>query len=567
MELKNRKGFVHTLEAVIAASLLITTATVVIPQIQPDKSVKDYTQENIFQGLQTLDKTGELRNDLSTSGLKEEITVLNPNEFNLTVLVADTNTETVKLEVEETLWRYIDRVGVSEQEDWQGEFNQTSVDRADNSGNLGIGYRNGTLDDSLVGFWRLDRISGPAVDYSGNNNDGEVYGSDRAQKGVFSTNSYYFSTESDRVNISDTQELSGGPDAVITVAFWFKLDNTHDTDDVMVDKNKGSNNGDWGLGTESDTGELAYYSENDGGDYELEAGNLENNTWHHAAFVLDQPNDNLYLYLDGQQIASDTNTGLISADTDNNVYIGGRYYLDGDIPDRQCQCNVDEVRIYNRTLSENEIEGLYFNGRNGEFEGNYTDSHEIPYNALPEKIEIDSEGVNSGNISWVKVDTSEGESDEFKIDSGSSERNYTLDFSKPASELDITFNFSVDNSTPVNTPVINDFKLWTNDSSDRSIEFEKEGDSVKSQIFVDSSNGLNISYGPGLIAENITESRYIFQQTENDGTLKFYGDANLTVDITNKTIKGDPADQDDVKNVNYPIYQNGSKEVTVSTWN
>lgn len=42
--------------------------------------------------------------------------------------------------------------------DWnKGDYNGTSASRKDNSGDLGIGYRNGNSEDSLVGYWRLER--------------------------------------------------------------------------------------------------------------------------------------------------------------------------------------------------------------------------------------------------------------------------------------------------------------------------------------------------------------------------------------------------------------------------
>ena len=97
---------------------------------------------------------------------------------------------------------------IASQSDWiEGTFNSTSADREDNSGNLGIGYENGTVNDSLNGFWRLDKNSGDVLDYSGEGNDGEVYGAQRGIKGILGTNSLNFDGSADEVVIPDDSSL------------------------------------------------------------------------------------------------------------------------------------------------------------------------------------------------------------------------------------------------------------------------------------------------------------------------------------------------------------------------
>jgi len=57
-----------------------------------------------------------------------------------------------------------------------------------NSGDLGLGYRNGKPGDSLVGYWRMDGNSESVKDYSGNNNDGTKNGASTDENGFLEQN-------------------------------------------------------------------------------------------------------------------------------------------------------------------------------------------------------------------------------------------------------------------------------------------------------------------------------------------------------------------------------------------
>jgi hypothetical protein len=97
---------------------------------------------------------------------------------------------------------------LSKQSDWQeGVFKQSTVDREDNSGILGIGYENGTLEDRLKGFWRLDKTTGDVIDYSEEGNSGEAYGADRSTEGILGTKGTRFEGSADEIVIPDDSSL------------------------------------------------------------------------------------------------------------------------------------------------------------------------------------------------------------------------------------------------------------------------------------------------------------------------------------------------------------------------
>jgi hypothetical protein len=80
---------------------------------------------------------------------------------------------------------------------------------------------------------------------------------------------------------------------------------------------------------------------------------FETDTWHHFAGVYNKTDDKLYLYWDGELIASAQGSGELSG-VEGNFYIGSNggfcRWFDGVI---------DDVRIYNRPLSSSEIQDNY----------------------------------------------------------------------------------------------------------------------------------------------------------------------------------------------------------------
>ncbi|WEL19814.1 LamG domain-containing protein [Candidatus Nanohalococcus occultus] len=164
----------------------------------------------------------------------------------------------------------------------------------------------------------------------------------------------------DYVRIPDSSTLSGGPDATITASTWFKTPSSSNTQRIL-EKQWGAGNGDWGMMVRDS--ELEYYSENIDGvqDYTLDGGDVEPGKWHNGAFVLNQPENSLKLYLDGRLVAEDSSTGLISRDTSGNVYIGAMVYNNQN-PQAYFNGTIDDVRIYPYALGREQIQTVMNNG-------------------------------------------------------------------------------------------------------------------------------------------------------------------------------------------------------------
>ncbi|MFT4868234.1 MAG: hypothetical protein ACI9LV_000859 [Candidatus Nanohaloarchaea archaeon] len=74
-----RKGFVYTLEAVIASTIILSMILFVIPEISPDPEIE---LAPLQSGIETLDDQGKLNS--STSNLTESVRPYKPGNYNLT---------------------------------------------------------------------------------------------------------------------------------------------------------------------------------------------------------------------------------------------------------------------------------------------------------------------------------------------------------------------------------------------------------------------------------------------------------------------------------------------------
>lgn len=79
--------------------------------------------------------------------------------------------------------------------------------------------------------------------------------------------------------------------------------------------------------------------------------------WHHVAFVWDYPNLTFRWYLDGQQFFQNNRLATLKNSV-KPVVIGGNTEKDGDISGNEFKGLVDEVMVFDRSLSEEEVQVL-----------------------------------------------------------------------------------------------------------------------------------------------------------------------------------------------------------------
>jgi hypothetical protein len=225
----------------------------------------------------------------------------------------------------------------------------------------------------LVADWPLGQNTSTTVpDESGAGNDATIVENDSVvvTNGAVNSTAYDFTSDSaGALESASTAGLSGGPGATLTGSVWFKPATIPDsgfrvTGPTLVGKQANDSHTDWSLSVEQTCPDRAnvcrgpgpyvgFYSSNGPDDYGV-FDTTSVGQWHHVAFVLNERTDRIRLYQDGDVVVDDTFPGQISANTSSGVEIGRT-----DHTNTYFEGAIDDVKLYNRTLSEAELDALY----------------------------------------------------------------------------------------------------------------------------------------------------------------------------------------------------------------
>ncbi len=239
----------------------------------------------------------------------------------------------------------------------------------------------------LVGYWTFnDDGSSTAIDYSGNGNTGTLTNMDTGSDYVtgYKTSSLAldFDGSNDYVNAGSGSTLDStfGGVSEMTFVAWYKLDNVSAYRTFFA---KG------GVGACCDYSGLMTFGWDDYLNrfafqiYDGSAGNSVIKRWPQSSLPLGEwahlvvrytDKNNIDVYINGQLAsggsysANSYNSSLIEGNQDDNLWIGGPF-INGQYYDGQ----MDDVRVYNRALSNAEIALLYSN-RVGTFEQSNTNN-------------------------------------------------------------------------------------------------------------------------------------------------------------------------------------------------
>ncbi|MFC1691007.1 LamG-like jellyroll fold domain-containing protein [Nanoarchaeota archaeon] len=195
--------------------------------------------------------------------------------------------------------------------------------------------------------------SGKTKDYSDNENNGTNYGSIVWSPDGYYGGGYIFDGTDDYIYVPNTNSLTSFPIG-LTVSVWVKQTGS-DTGGIVLSR--------WGVsGVESGYG--LHSNDNwymgDGTNWGfISAGRLRDSNWHHYVLVWDTSTMTSYrdaTYVDSTNAAGAVfnnpgNSRLVIGD-DNRIANPGANIFSGQI---------DEVRIYNKTLSIEQINALYNN--------------------------------------------------------------------------------------------------------------------------------------------------------------------------------------------------------------
>ena len=212
----------------------------------------------------------------------------------------------------------------------------------------------------MVAHWEMNEGSDEiATDSSGNGNAGTLSGPTWTIGVGNIGGALHFDGTDDYVDVGTFDVIAGsaGNDG-LTLAAWFKADSFISTsaDNRIISKSTGTStqNHYWMLSTiNSDGVKLRFRLKTDGTTTTLIAssGNIAVGKWVHAVATYD--GSNMRLYQNGVEVGSTAKTGTISTNNAVSVNIGRS-------PDGSKEWSgiIDDVRVYNRALSEEEIQAL-----------------------------------------------------------------------------------------------------------------------------------------------------------------------------------------------------------------
>lgn len=253
----------------------------------------------------------------------------------------------------------------------------------------------------LVGEWHFD---GDAQDSSGNGNHGTVYGATFVE-GI-SGQALSFDGSNDYVSVPDAPSFTVSE---VTVEAWIKPDNTVFQGIVTNHANGVDADGSWVL-YKSDKVCFIIFT-NTGEQLPACGGSISASSWYHIVGTWSSSSGSK-IYLNGVNVGTVTTSGTLP-DPINPVEIGryhvynppNQYWFDGII---------DEVRIYNRSLSAEEIKAHYDLGiavpATVDIKPDTLNmASKSNKNAVTAYIEIPGYDVNEIDVSTVTMSTKKGE--------------------------------------------------------------------------------------------------------------------------------------------------------------
>ena len=214
--------------------------------------------------------------------------------------------------------------------------------------------------NGLVGWWPFN---GNANDESGNGNNGTVNGATLTNdRNGLSNKAYSFIGNSlNYINIPHSSILNFQQSNKITISLWLKTNMTFplSLDKVFMSKqfDNGSNQVGWNCSFSSNTTALLLkngLSTTQGYVYANSSSIFDNN-WHHLVYIFD--NGNGYNYIDGNLVSTINGINSTIGDNTNSMTFGKPNWAND--PNYTFTGNLDDISIFNRALTQQEITNLF----------------------------------------------------------------------------------------------------------------------------------------------------------------------------------------------------------------
>ena len=218
------------------------------------------------------------------------------------------------------------------------------------------------LNQGLVGYWNFDECSGSiAHDNSGYGNNGTIYEATWATGGI-SGCALHFDGSNDYVDCGNdaSLQITGN----MTVVAWIKIGQQGRLNPIAIKGTDASPAGNgWYLWVREDNNRVAIQDNGPGAhDFRVGTTVIQPGVWYHVVgiFYADGSSRNkIYLNAVEEAISDQSGEALTIREDSGTPALIGYYGFPTVPPPGYFNGIIDEVRIYDRALSEAEIESLY----------------------------------------------------------------------------------------------------------------------------------------------------------------------------------------------------------------
>jgi hypothetical protein len=221
----------------------------------------------------------------------------------------------------------------------------TTADLVSNSGELQQGYKHGSLTEGLVAYYPMEKGEGEVLHDGALNNLGQINGSSWISDNQRGTAISFDDSENDHI-LTGTK-VPGDTD--ITKTAWIKIESFSDNyNPIVCQRDSYSSN------------DISFYEHNK--DLQILVGSsgdtvnirsseaFTTDTWYHVAVT--RKGNEYQLFVDKNKVANGTGTGSYNPTDQLKI---GTFEINGSYFDGQ----IKDVRLYDRALSQPEIEALY----------------------------------------------------------------------------------------------------------------------------------------------------------------------------------------------------------------
>ena len=216
------------------------------------------------------------------------------------------------------------------------------------SGGLKQGYFHGSLTEGLIAYYPMDSGNGDTLSDEALGNTGSINGASWSSNSKIGDSCLSFDGTDDYVN-----DMRSIPSGAFTVSCWVKLESWGNNSHVVGDNT--GNNSYKGVYLEfNNTNSRIRFSIGDGSTWQnAYFSSVSTGNWYHVTGIFDGVSTSK-LYVNGSQRSSNTSVNYTNSE---NYSWAGREPHGG--WDNWIDGKIDDIRIYDRPLTEPEIKALY----------------------------------------------------------------------------------------------------------------------------------------------------------------------------------------------------------------